>query len=1093
MQFKNIVEADGHILDWAKISNTELNTNTNKGIQFENLIEELIKWMFPNEQWRRTKKSNDGKRDFVFPDDERLPDAKWIECKNYEKNLSINIIAPTLVMGVIKEIKAIYFFSFNPLNENAIDGILRYSKSVGKSVQVFDGPLLDNIIIKYQPNNEAITNYFPNTDFTNLSKTIPDKKLRVIKTLTDARGNRLLVNSNYNIGDKFNIIIILQNLSTEKFFYKIELEIYDKNKNIVTNYFRIEKNCFQGEIGFGSIIEHTFKCEPLKEGKYSYNINVLEVKFTDAKEFAKLSGELNVSNLSYRFWSGDEATACFSTCISHLEKRIKKPLIICGEDGMGKTSLINILMNEERIYSKYSIQILDHKIEISVCVKTLFLDLLGVEVENATDYNANEGLLMLLNEQIIDINSMSNCLMSRYNKEKPFLFIIDDAHEMERSYFYLIYYINSFAQKKNIDVYWIYALNDNIKPVSELYSKISPIELKASEYSEQVVISELKRFTKKDIIAYIKQVFGTLKIDGYFTKYDNNQEVLPHNVYNFCHAIEQDSVILKDIYRPGKYLIDNAFKLKDYIEKYIYSGHPFINYCKTKDDRYILEYIYIAGYIDKEMYLRWQAEINRLIQLGVLKESDKKIIFVSNQIRAAVSDIIEFNGFEYANIYNQNESNIEAKVICALKLQLSIKGSIEFLKEFFESKYIFTISTQRYEICCMVLENFNSLCNKGLFTPLLEFLKYNYNSLYQEQGHHTFFSFLEKIVKIAMENDWGPNENNTNGIEIMAFLVKKYFDRALSTYNYKNIRSKYFILKDKILGIAQLSCDRKHYWLCHYSNRAAIAEDRQSKISDYKLSDLYEESKWHCNQVKGNENMELQIQITIDEFYTHYIYHHSLNIDILNTTMDKLNFLNVGCKPVPVSSEYHIILIEYLKIKLSNESGYSFEKLNNLICKLESRCKSPFYIFKIYLLKIYILIEEGNYSGAYELLNTAMDYIINADLRSCLYKLSCIKAFLLILDEQLDKNISKDTQIYIALTQFVRSKKDSIHDFEREIFLPVELTKYNNNSNLSNPTEPYEKVCLDLKCFGVPSDYIDKNQLSLKSYFIIKGICFPNI
>lgn len=86
------------------------NKTVNKGILFEDLIEKLLTAMFPKEIWRRTIESHDGKRDFVYPYEENLPDQKWAECKNYSSNLSLNIIAPTLIMGTIENIQSIFSF-----------------------------------------------------------------------------------------------------------------------------------------------------------------------------------------------------------------------------------------------------------------------------------------------------------------------------------------------------------------------------------------------------------------------------------------------------------------------------------------------------------------------------------------------------------------------------------------------------------------------------------------------------------------------------------------------------------------------------------------------------------------------------------------------------------------------------------------------------------------------------------------------------------------------------------------------------------------------------------------------------------------------
>lgn len=103
---------DIHVLNWRKINeNNPSNSRIiNKGILFEDIIEKLLLSMFPDESWKRTGESHDGKRDFVFPAEEYLKEQKWAECKNYSSNLSINIITPTLIMGAIKNIEYIFFF-----------------------------------------------------------------------------------------------------------------------------------------------------------------------------------------------------------------------------------------------------------------------------------------------------------------------------------------------------------------------------------------------------------------------------------------------------------------------------------------------------------------------------------------------------------------------------------------------------------------------------------------------------------------------------------------------------------------------------------------------------------------------------------------------------------------------------------------------------------------------------------------------------------------------------------------------------------------------------------------------------------------------
>ena len=211
---------DIHILDWNLITknctnsmrqNTSSETEKcqiNKGILFEDLVEKLIDAMFPMHPWRRTIKSHDGKRDFVYPRNEFLPDQKWAECKNYVSRISLNIIAPTLIMGAIENIRAILFFSYSSLNDNAVEGILRYAESTGKDVQIFDGNLLETLICKYQY-AQGIRKFFPHTDFENAALRLAGQPLRVIKTLQTPNGNKLSPTHLFELGESFSISIIV--------------------------------------------------------------------------------------------------------------------------------------------------------------------------------------------------------------------------------------------------------------------------------------------------------------------------------------------------------------------------------------------------------------------------------------------------------------------------------------------------------------------------------------------------------------------------------------------------------------------------------------------------------------------------------------------------------------------------------------------------------------------------------------------------------------------------------------------------------------------------------------------------------------------
>ena len=75
----------------------------NKGIRFENLVKELLCKLFPERNiiFNPTKETHDGSKDFWAVDSENR--RWWAECKNYNSNLSMKALSPTLFMADLYE------------------------------------------------------------------------------------------------------------------------------------------------------------------------------------------------------------------------------------------------------------------------------------------------------------------------------------------------------------------------------------------------------------------------------------------------------------------------------------------------------------------------------------------------------------------------------------------------------------------------------------------------------------------------------------------------------------------------------------------------------------------------------------------------------------------------------------------------------------------------------------------------------------------------------------------------------------------------------------------------------------------------------
>lgn len=143
------------------------------GIRFENMIYELLMLEYPptmlTEKWHRTKLSWDGKRDFyqlyINNSNEIL---RWVECKARQETVSFNILAPTLIMSTLQSTNEVIFFSYSPLNREAINGLQDYAQIHQKCVRVFDDEKLEQLIFKYKEHpNFRFSHFFPNATITN--------------------------------------------------------------------------------------------------------------------------------------------------------------------------------------------------------------------------------------------------------------------------------------------------------------------------------------------------------------------------------------------------------------------------------------------------------------------------------------------------------------------------------------------------------------------------------------------------------------------------------------------------------------------------------------------------------------------------------------------------------------------------------------------------------------------------------------------------------------------------------------------------------------------------------------------------------------
>lgn len=162
-----MLKVEKRLLCWEKIQGD--------GIAFENVIQELLKVMFPLEKYKHTKETRDGGKDFVCI----MQNAEhyWAECKNYSDNLALSDVAKTFVMAIAEDIKKVMIFSVSPFTEIALQEISQFRNKIQYELKIYDGHALDTLMYQHiekielsdEFKKDFLLTYMPLQDITTFS------------------------------------------------------------------------------------------------------------------------------------------------------------------------------------------------------------------------------------------------------------------------------------------------------------------------------------------------------------------------------------------------------------------------------------------------------------------------------------------------------------------------------------------------------------------------------------------------------------------------------------------------------------------------------------------------------------------------------------------------------------------------------------------------------------------------------------------------------------------------------------------------------------------------------------------------------------
>lgn len=217
-----------YLTDW----NAFKENGSFNGNLFEDLVKELLACMYPNVIWEQTKKSWDGNRDFVSKG--LHSNEKWAECKCYKKKLDLKVLAPTLVMSTVSNIKDILIFSYSEINTNAKRKIAQFAESQEATIIVYENEVLEELILKYQDvlNIEIYFPSFKKCTYTDLA--LQNQLSFLNSRIMKEQSWRELKKERLRINDIIKITVTVCNSSLKSVDCSLEIKKYEKNMAMLT-------------------------------------------------------------------------------------------------------------------------------------------------------------------------------------------------------------------------------------------------------------------------------------------------------------------------------------------------------------------------------------------------------------------------------------------------------------------------------------------------------------------------------------------------------------------------------------------------------------------------------------------------------------------------------------------------------------------------------------------------------------------------------------------------------------------------------------------------------------------------------------------
>ncbi|WP_347488382.1 AAA family ATPase [Desulfoscipio sp. XC116] len=489
------------------------------GIFFEDLVMQILKAEYPKENWIRTKKTWDKKRDFFseFKIDGKTV-QKWAECKSYKDNLSINVLAPTLIMSTLNNVNEILFFSYSPLNKQAKESLSMFSGVHKKVIRVFDDEKLEALIFKHKHNIE-FSFFFPN--YIDKELNTESKNYRVYETVFLPRHNyeyRLqeLRSQKLKVNEIIIINIYIENFSIEKKIIQISVNL--KNDD---GYRYFESANRQLQINKTIVLDGAtlFSYQiPLKIITYAATIYLPEITIQCEHQKNSLFGSFQCS------WLLDTPFIGYQNLLDEVDSRFASKtysvVTLHGCSGVGKTRLAQEIHNRYLLKNEKCIVINTEQnngicrnwlMKVMARLYTLpFVNMEALTLKENLETPDNIAMMILYNQDFEIEKNIHRVALSllEAQSEHRYLLVFDNVQNLDDLSIKILHeMMNLYEAYHDVNLLLTFNMDYLIKDslARNFFSRIMNLR---KDYKDNFLLQQINGFTTQQANSYVKQCFG---------------------------------------------------------------------------------------------------------------------------------------------------------------------------------------------------------------------------------------------------------------------------------------------------------------------------------------------------------------------------------------------------------------------------------------------------------------------------------------------------------------------------------------------------------------------------------------------------------